>query len=54
MAAGIYRESAKRREEKLRVITPIIVCVLVGGGATLLYGLSLFVPLVQLLRAIAS
>jgi type II secretory pathway component PulF len=54
MAAGIYRESAQRREEKLRIIAPIVVCVLLGGGATLLYGLSLFVPVVQLLRAIAS
>jgi general secretion pathway protein F len=54
MAAGIYRESAQRRQDKLRIIAPIVVCVLLGGGATLLYGLSLFVPVVQLLRAIAS
>jgi general secretion pathway protein F len=53
-AAEIYRQSAQRREERLRIIAPIAICAFLGGGATLLYGLSLFVPVVQLLRTIAS
>jgi general secretion pathway protein F len=54
MAADIYRQSARRREERLRIVAPVFVCVVVGGGATLLYGLSLFVPVVQLLNSLAS
>jgi general secretion pathway protein F len=54
MAADLYRQSAKRREERLRIVAPIVVCIVLGGGATLLYGLSLFVPVAQLLRALAS
>jgi general secretion pathway protein F len=54
MAASIYRQAAKRREERLRIVAPMVVCVVLGGGVTLLYGLSLFVPVVQLLRAMAS
>jgi general secretion pathway protein F len=54
MAADIYRLSAQRRQERLRIVAPIVVCVVLGGGVTLLYGLSLFVPIVELLRALAS
>src|SRR5262249_25568303 len=53
-AAEIYRQSAQRRQERLRIVAPIAVCAVLGGGATLLYGLSLFVPVVQLLRTLAS
>jgi type II secretory pathway component PulF len=52
-AARIYRESAQRRVERLRVIAPLLACVLIGGGVTLLYGLALFLPLVELLRGLA-
>jgi general secretion pathway protein F len=54
MAGSIYRQSAGRREERFRIVVPLVVCALLGGGVTLLYGLSLFVPVVQLLRALAS
>jgi type II secretory pathway component PulF len=54
MAADIYRLSAQRRQERLRIAAPIVVCVVLGGGVTLLYGLSLFIPIVELLRALAS
>jgi general secretion pathway protein F len=53
LAAGIYRDAVRRREDRLRIVAPLAVCVVIGGGATLLYGLSLFVPVVQLLRTIA-
>lgn len=53
MAANIYRESAEWRSERLRLVAPILACVIVGGGATLLYGLALFVPVVEMLKALA-
>jgi type II secretory pathway component PulF len=53
MAATIYRTSAERRTERLQGIAPIFACVLIGGGAVLLYGLALFVPVIQLMEALA-
>lgn len=54
MAANIYRESAQRRAERVRVAAPLAACVVLGGGITLLYGLALFVPVVQMLKGFAS
>lgn len=54
MAADLYRESARRRAERLEVVAPIVVCVVLGGGVALAYGLALFLPVVELLKAIAS
>ncbi|MCI0491747.1 MAG: type II secretion system F family protein [Planctomycetes bacterium] len=54
MAARVYRHSAERRAERLRIVAPIVACVLIGGGVTLLYGLMLFIPVVQMLRSLAS
>lgn len=54
MAAGIYRDAAKHGQRRLRVVAPIVMAVVVGGGATLLYGLALFVPIVNLLQGMAS
>jgi type II secretory pathway component PulF len=54
MAAGVYRQSAERRAERLRLVAPMVVCAVLGGGATLLYGLALFVPVVEMLQAIGS
>jgi type II secretory pathway component PulF len=53
MAAELYQHTASRRREQFRVVAPIVVCVVIGGGVTLLYGLSLFVPMVELLRTLA-
>ena len=52
-SARIYHESALRRFDQLRVIVPIATCVVIGGGVTLLYGLALFMPVVELLRGLA-
>jgi type II secretory pathway component PulF len=54
MAASVYRDGARHRQQRLRVLAPLVMAVVLGGGATLLYGLALFVPLVNLLRGIAS
>jgi hypothetical protein len=32
---------------------PIVVAIVLGGGVTLLYGLALFAPLVDLLQGLA-
>lgn len=53
MAATVYRESAERRIYRLQILTPLVACALVGGSVTLLYGLALFAPVVDLLWALA-
>ncbi|QDT75217.1 Type II secretion system protein F [Lacipirellula limnantheis] len=53
LAASVYRESAQRRAEQSRIAIPIVACVFLGGGATLLYGLALFLPITELLQALA-
>lgn len=53
-AAELYRREAEHRQERLRVIAPLVLAVVIGGGATLLYGLALFVPVIEMLRALAS
>jgi type II secretory pathway component PulF len=47
-AATIYRRRAVRRAEWLRTILPPAMVALVGGGITLLYALTLFLPLKSL------
>jgi type II secretory pathway component PulF len=53
IADRMYRQASKRRAERLHTLAPVAILVLVGGTATLLYGLTLFVPVVQLLQALA-
>jgi len=53
LAANVYRESAERRAERSRFAVPIAACVILGGGATLLYALALFLPITELLQALA-
>ena len=54
MAANVYRQSAQRRIERLRVAVPLAACVVLGGGVTLLYALALFVPVAQMLQGLAA
>jgi type II secretory pathway component PulF len=53
MAASLYRRTARRRVERSRVITPMILLVTVGGGGTLLYGLALYLPIINLIQALS-
>jgi type II secretory pathway component PulF len=53
MAASLYRRTARRRVERSRIIMPMILLVTVGGSVTLLYGLALFLPIVNLLEALS-
>jgi hypothetical protein len=54
IAARIYRQTAERRTERLRTLAPMVALVTLGGTLTLLYGLALFVPLVELLLTLAG
>lgn len=47
--ASTYHDLAARGAERSTKLTPVLACVLIGGGATLVYGLALFVPIVELL-----
>lgn len=54
MAASLYRQSAQRRLQRLRVVAPLVTCLVIGGGVTLMYGLALFVPLAQMIQGLAG
>ena len=50
LAAHTYRRRAERRTQWLRTVTPTVTCIVLAGGVTLLYCLSVFGPLVRLIR----
>jgi type II secretory pathway component PulF len=54
MAASLYRNASNHTMRRARIIAPIIGLVVIGGSVTLLYCLTLFVPVVQMLKAVAS
>ena len=54
MAADVYRASASDRLDRLQFLAPLVLCVAIGGVVTLLYGLSLFLPVVEMLRGLAN
>jgi type II secretory pathway component PulF len=54
MAANVYRQSAQRRLGRMRVVVPLVACVVLGGGITLLYALALFVPVAQMIQGLAA
>jgi len=54
MAARLYRQVAQRRLQRLRVVAPMVTCLVIGGGVTLFYGLALFVPLAQMIQGLAG
>ncbi len=53
MAAALYRQTSHHAMGRARIVVPIILLVAIGGTVTLLYGLALFVPVVQMLKAVA-
>jgi len=54
MAANLYRDAALHRSERWRTAAPLVACALLGGVVTLLYGLALFLPIVELMKQLAS
>lgn len=54
MVAELHRNSAERRTSRLRVLAPVVTCVVIGGGVTLLYALALFIPVAQMIQGLAG
>jgi type II secretory pathway component PulF len=54
IAARTYRDAAARRRQRLQTLAPICALLFVGGIVTFLYCLALFVPVTEMLRAIAA
>jgi type II secretory pathway component PulF len=54
MAAELYRAAARRRTDRIRIGAPLVLCAVLGGSVTLLYGLALFVPVVEMLTTLAN
>jgi type II secretory pathway component PulF len=52
--ATMYRKRGLFQAEKLQAFLPTLLMLLIGGSATLVYGLTLFVPLSTLLRSLSS
>lgn len=47
-AASIYRRQGVQLSHWLKIVFPVVAAVVIGGGVTVLYTLSLFGPLAQL------
>ena len=54
MVADTYSRTARRRASILRVAIPAILGVLVGGVLVFGYGLSFFMPMIELLKEISA
>lgn len=54
LAADTYRRRALHQAAWLKLSFPILACVVIGGGVTLLYALGLFLPLVDMLHELAA
>jgi|GEM_PF-1732017 len=54
MASEIYAIAARRNTERLRTAAPMIACAVVGGAATGLYALAIFLPVAELIKHLAS
>ena len=52
--AETYRQRAQLQADIARIWLPIFFTLTIGGGVALFYGLSLFLPYVMMLKALAS
>ena len=52
--APMYRKRGAFQAEKLQIFLPTVLMLFIGGSATLLYGLTLFVPLSSMLAGLAT
>jgi len=50
----LYRKRAVYQAEKLYIFLPVMLLITVGAGATLLYGLALFIPVIEMLRELSG
>ena len=54
LAANLYERMQTIRSQQFRIGLTLFACIFLGGGLTLLYSLTLFAPLVQLLKDIVG
>lgn len=52
-AAEVYRSRAVQRLDAMKIMLPLVIVVVIGGGSTLLYAFTLFGPLIETLRSLA-
>jgi general secretion pathway protein F len=52
--AELYRKRARYRAEHLAMFLPLILTVVIGAGAAAFYGLSLFLPLIEMLSGLSA
>lgn len=52
LAADVYQARVDRRLAQLQRGIPVLTLVVLGGGATLLFALSVFSPFVQLMQGV--
>jgi general secretion pathway protein F len=50
----LYRKRAVYQAEKLYVFLPLVLLIAIGAGATLLYALALFIPVIEMLRELTG
>jgi general secretion pathway protein F len=53
-AADMYRRRAVLITEWIQVAFPVFAAVVIGGGATLLYTLTVFLPITEILKALSE
>ena len=53
-AAATYRRLAQYQLDVARLLLPMLLTVVIGGGVTLLYAASLFLPYASLLRTLGG
>jgi type II secretory pathway component PulF len=53
-AADMYRRRAVVITEWIKVSFPVLAAIVIGGGATLLYTLSIFYPMTEMLKRLAA
>ena len=53
-AADMYRRRAVLRAEWIQVVFPALAAVIIGGGATLIYTLTVFYPVTELMKRLAD
>jgi general secretion pathway protein F len=53
-AAAAYHRRARYQSDLLRLLLPVFLTIVVGGGVTALYALTLFIPYSVMLRSLAG
>jgi general secretion pathway protein F len=53
-AAEVYQQRATLRADWIQQVLPLLLVLVVGGGATVLYALTVFVPLSSLWRSLGT